>query len=127
MNEPVNIYLLIAGVGGMAVSLLSIIVMLSIAFPKLREVEDRIAGPERSILSLRNIWGNGPIGRLMRTSYVFAFLLIRNIPLAHFQKAAGKIGNPTALLPLGLRFWALLPSITMYLGGAVMLISTQYL
>ena len=102
MNEPVNIYLLIAGVGGMAVSLLS-------------------------ILSLRNIWGNGPIGRLMRTSYVFAFLLIRNIPLAHFQKAAGKIGNPTALLPLGLRFWALLPSITMYLGGAVMLISTQYL
>ncbi|WP_133243141.1 hypothetical protein [Tamilnaduibacter salinus] len=115
------------GIGGFGISSLSILVLLTISFPKLRQIEDLIAGPERSIMTIRAVWGEGPYGRLNRSCHIVLFLLLRHIPLRHFQRTAANIGNPDAKMPVSLHLWAIVPPTGMFIGFITACIANQFL
>ncbi|KKN28959.1 hypothetical protein LCGC14_0849050 [marine sediment metagenome] len=108
--------------------LIAQIALLTIAFPKIRRIEELIApSPEYSALRLRKVWGGGPYGRLMRSSYVWRFLLMRKIPFGHFKRLAADFGDPDIDIPVGLRLYATVPSGMMFLGGAIFFIAVAFM
>jgi len=116
------------GIGGMGLMLIAQIVILTIAFPKIRRIEELISsGPEYSALRLRKVWGGGPYGRLMRTTYVWRYLAMRKIPFGHFRRSAANFGDPDMDIPIGLRLCATVPSGMMFLGGATFFIAVEFM
>lgn len=126
MNDPTRILIMYLTVGGLGTCLLSMLMLMTISFPKMRQIEDLISGPERSIMRLRLVWGDGPYGRVVRSSYILAFLLLQNIPVAYFQRSASQIGDPDIFVPFSLKIWSLAPSLSMYLGFFVACIAYQF-
>jgi len=108
-------YTLIISLG---LGLFSIFFILAIAFPKIAEVESRIAKPGKLIDSMRMVFGGGPIGRWIRSLYVFAFFAFRNIP-KYGSTIAARYGEETEPLPLALKLWATLPHIVFLVSGIV--------
>lgn len=124
MNESAATIAAFLGAGGIGLLWLGIIVSLTIAFPKICQIEELIApGPEYSALRLRKVWGGGPYGRLMRSSYVWRFLLMRKITFGHFRRSATDFGDPDMYIPLGLRLWVQIPFGAMFLGFTIVLIA----
>lgn len=107
---------------------LSLVAILTIAFPKIRQIEEFICPePKYSALRLRKVWGGGLYGRLMRSSYVWRYLVMRKIPFGHFKRSAADFGDPEIDIPLNLRLWALVPSNTMFLSFVIFLIAGQFM
>ncbi|WP_417513060.1 hypothetical protein [Marinobacter sp.] len=98
--------------------LLSVIFIVTIAFPKIADVELRIGTAGKLIDSVRTSFGGGPIGRWMRSLHVFAFFAYRRIP-KYGSKLSARYGDEFEPLPLSLKLWATLPHIVFLLSGIV--------
>lgn len=107
-------------------SLLTLVFILVIVFPKITEVEKRIGTDGKLINSIRLAFGGGPIGRWMRSNYVFAFFVFQKIP-KFGPLIAARYGDVFEPLPLGLKLWVTVPHIVFFASTFVFLVSgVQY-
>src|SRR5690606_40003927 len=70
----------ILGALSLGIGFILLLLMVTLFFRKTAEVERRVATPGKQLDEARSIWGNGPIGRWMRVTYVYAFVVFRHIP-----------------------------------------------
>ncbi|MDO6442948.1 hypothetical protein [Marinobacter sp. 2_MG-2023] len=98
--------------------LLSVIFIVTVAFPRIADVERRIGTAGKLIDSVRLSFGGGPIGRWMRSLHVFAFFAFRKIP-KYGSKISARYGDEVEPLSLSLKLWATFPHIVFFLSGVV--------
>lgn len=127
MNDSLRIIAAFVGAGAIGLGLISLLVILTLAFSRVTMIEQKISGPGTSALRHRKIWGNDPLGRLMRSSYVFTFLVLRAAPSNRLNRSAAKIGDVSTQLPVRLTLWAVLPPLLLYGCFAVLLITGLFL
>ena len=77
-----------------------LVLILTFLFPKIAEVESRIATPGKQLDGIREIWGNGPIGRWMRVVHVYFFFIFRNLPRIG-PRIESRMGDEAEALPMG--------------------------
>ncbi len=100
----VEVIFLVSMLGGF----LLLVLMLTVFFPKVMEVESRIATPGKQLDSIRNLWGSGPIGRWMRIVHVYIFFVFRNLPRIG-ARIESRMGDEREALPRSLKLWAVFP------------------
>lgn len=126
-SDSLQIMAAFVGAGAIALGLISLLVILTIAFSRVTVIEEKISRPGASTLEQRKIWGNDPLGRLMRSSYVFTFLVLRSVPSSRLNRSAAKIGDISTQLPVRLTLWAMLPPLLLYGCFAALLIAGLFL
>ena len=122
MNDSFQIIAAFVGAGALGLGLVSLFIILTFAFSRVSIIEEKISRPGTSALEHRRIWGSDPLGRLMRSGYVFTFLLLRSVPSSRLNRSAEKIGDVSTPLPARLTLWAVVPSLILYGCFAVLLI-----
>src|SRR5690554_179307 len=122
MNDSFQIIAAFVGAGALGLGLVSLFVILTLAFSRVSIIEEKISRPGTSALEHRKIWGNDPLGRLMRSGYVFSFLVLRSAPSSRLNRSAAKIGDISTQLPVRLILWAVLPPVFLYVCFTVLLI-----
>jgi hypothetical protein len=105
------------------IGLLPLLVIVTLGFRYTVLIEDRVATERGGISTARNIWQGKIIGRLMRSSNVFAYLIFRAIPFPFFQQRASLLGDPAVTLPLRWQAWVIIPVLLMYLAVITTLIT----
>jgi len=103
-----------------------LVLILTFLFPKIAEVESRIATPGKQLDGIREIWGNGPIGRWMRVVHVYFFFIFRNLPRIG-PRIESRMGGEAEALPMGLKLWVILPVSVFFLSIIVSLMAAWYL
>lgn len=98
-NDSPQTIVAFVGAGGIGLGLVSLLVILTLAFSRVAAIEEQISGPDTSAPNHRKLWGSGPLGRLMRSSYVFTFLVLRAMPSSRLKKSAAQMGDVTTKLP----------------------------
>lgn len=127
MNDKLQIIAAFVGAGAIGLGLISLFVILTFAFSRVTAIEEKISRPDTSAQEHRKTWGNDPLGRLMRSSYVFTFLLLRSMPSNRLNSSAAQIGDISTQLPIRLTLWALLPPLLLYGCFGVLLIAALFL
>lgn len=107
----VEVIFLVSMLGG----LLLLVLMLTVFFPKVMEVESRIATPGKQLDSIRNLWGSGPIGRWMRIVHVYIFFVFRNLPRIG-ARIESRMGDEREALPRSLKLWAVFPVLAFFVS-----------
>ena len=95
----------------------SVIIALTAAFDKVRQIEDLVATPGKGLDEIRHVWGDGPLGRLMRLNWLFGFFTLRYLPVIGPQMEA-RLGDESPLVPFKLKLWLFIP-MSLYLLSAV--------
>lgn len=126
-SDSLQIIAAFVGAGAIALGLVSLLVILTVAFSRVTVIEEKISRPGTSAPEHRKIWGSDPLGRLMRSSYVFTFLVLRSVPSSRLNRSAAKIGDISTQLPVRLTLWAMLPPLLLYGCFAVLLIAGLFL
>lgn len=103
------------------VGFIPLLVIITLGFRYTVLIEDRVATERGGISTARHIWQGRIIGRLMRSSNVFAYLTFRAIPYPFFQQRASLLGDPTVPLPLRWQAWVITPMLMMYLAVIITL------
>lgn len=103
------------------IGLIPLLVIVTLGFRYTVLIEDRVATERGGISTTRNIWQGKIIGRLMRSSNVFAYLIFRAIPFPFFQQRASLLGDPTVPLPRSWQAWVIAPMLLMYLAVIITL------
>ncbi|MGB1950545.1 MAG: hypothetical protein ACPHQ9_07250 [Marinobacter sp.] len=111
------------GYASLFLGLLPLLVIVTLGFRYTVLIEDRVATERGGISTARNIWQGKIIGRLMRSSNVFAYLMFRAIPHPFFQQRASLLGDPAVPLPRRWQAWAITPMLLMYLAVLITLLS----
>lgn len=100
--------------GGILLSLLFIFVTVTMGFRYAKKIEQRVSTRSGSLSSISQTWSEALVGRLVRCSHVFAFLVFRNCS-AHFcHERASLLGDPDVPLPKLWQAWCLAPVCSMY-------------
>ncbi len=107
----VEVIFLVSMLGGF----LLLVLMLTVFFPKVMEVESRIATPGKQLDSIRNLWGSGPIGRWMRIVHVYIFFVFRNLPRIG-ARIESRMGDEREALPRSLKLWAVFPVLAFFVS-----------
>ena len=115
------------GAGAIGLGLISLTAMITFAFSRVAMIEKKISHHDSAELHHSKVWGNDPLGRLMRSSYVFTFLVLRSLPSSRLKRSAEQIGDISARLPVNLTLWAILPPLIMYGCFVVLLIVSLFL
>lgn len=126
-DEATRIMAAFVGAGAIGGALLSLLVIITIAFPRVARIEQKISTAGTSSQNHQKIWGSDPFGRLMRSSYVFTFLLFRSAPSNRLNRTAAQIGDVSAHLPLHLRLWGLVPPLGLFGCFSLLLITGLFL
>jgi hypothetical protein len=126
-NDTLQVLAAFVGAGAIGLGLVSLFVILTFAFSRVAAIEEKISRPGNSAQEQRKIWGNDPLGRLMRSSYVFTFLVLRSVPSNRLNRSAAQIGDISTQLPVRLVLWAVLPPLCLYGGFALLLIAGLFL
>lgn len=121
-NDTLQVLAAFVGAGAIGLGSVSLFVILTFAFSRVAAIEEKISRPGNSAQEQRKIWGNDPLGRLMRSSYVFTFLVLRSVPSNRLNRSAAQIGDISTRLPVRLTLWALLPPLLLYGCFVVLLI-----
>src|SRR5690554_7414417 len=87
MNDSFQIIAAFVGAGALGLGLVSLFIILTFAFSRVSIIEEKISRPGTSALEHRKIWGNDPLGRLMRSGYVFSFLVLRSSPSSRLNRS----------------------------------------
>lgn len=116
MSKDVVTFWEYALIVSMLIGLFSICFIVTIAFPKIVDVERRIATTGKLIDSVRTVFSSGPIGRWTRALHVFAFFAFRKIP-KYGSTIAARYGDEIEPLPMKLILWATIPHIVFFLSG----------
>jgi hypothetical protein len=88
--------------------LLGILFTVTVAFPRIRMVEARIAAPGAYLDMTKTLWGDGPWGRWIRAMNVWSFFTYRNLPVIG-SRVASRMGKEKGVTPRHLELWALIP------------------
>lgn len=107
-------YLILAS---LILCLSSVMIALTAAFGKVRQIENLVATPGKGLDEIRHVWGSGPLGRLMRLNWLFGFFTLRHIPVIGPQMEA-RLGDESPLVPIKLKLWLFIP-MSLYLLSAV--------
>ncbi|WP_138438980.1 MULTISPECIES: hypothetical protein [Marinobacter] len=113
-DETFRLIAAYTGVGAIGGALLSLLVILTVAFSRVAQIEELISAAGTSAQRHQKVWGNAPFGRLMRSSSVFTFLVFRAAPFDHLKRSAAQIGDVSANLPLRLWLWGLVPPLSLF-------------
>lgn len=108
--------------GGILVSLLLIFVIVSVGFHYTRRIEERVAIKTGSISGVSQTYSDGLIGRLVRSSHVFAYLVFRNCSSSFCYRRASMLGDPKASIPKSWQAWCLIPALSLYGIIAIVLV-----
>ncbi len=125
-EEQLTDLALIVGVGSMGVGLVLLFLMVTLFFRRTEEVERRIATPGKQLDGIRNLWGNGPIGRWMRVVHVFLFFVFRNLPRVG-HRIESRMGDEREALPRGLKLWVILPVSVFFVSIVVSVLAAWFL
>ena len=108
MVEQLTIISAVVGMTAMIVGLVIMVFTITIAFPKIREVESMIASPGKYLDMTRTVWGGGPWARWVRSMTVWSFFVYRHLPIIgkNIEARMGEEEKPT---PRTLKLWVLLP------------------
>lgn len=120
--DIVEVIFLVSMLGGFFLLLL----ILTLFFPKVVEVENRIATRGKQLDGIRNVWGNGPIGRWMRVVHVFFFFVFRNLPRVG-HRIESRMGDESGALPRGLKLWVILPVSVFFASIVVSVLAAWFL
>tara|TARA_Y100001001_G_scaffold111994_1_gene109590 strand:- start:2080 stop:2472 length:393 start_codon:yes stop_codon:yes gene_type:complete len=96
------------GIAFMIGGLLGILFTVTVAFPRIRMVEARIAAPGAYLDMTKTLWGDGPWGRWIRAMNVWSFFTYRNLPVIG-SRVASRMGKEEGVTPRHLKLWALIP------------------
>src|SRR5690554_620419 len=88
--------------------LFSVIITLTAAFDKVRQIEDLVATPGKGLDEIRHVWGDGPLGRLIRLNWLFGFFTLRYLPVIG-PKMEERLGDESPLVPIKLKLWLFIP------------------
>ena len=105
------------------IGLMPLLVIFTFGFRYTVLIEARVATETGGISTARNIWQGKIIGRLMRSSNVFAYLIFRAIPSPFFQQRASLLGDPAVSLPRSWQAWVITPMLLMYLAVITTLVT----
>jgi len=94
-------------------SLTLLILMLTVFFKAVRTIENRIASPGKQLDGIRQVWGNGPLGRWMRIMHVYRFFIFRRLPVWG-KSIEQRMGEENPGLPASLRLMLMVP-MTLYI------------
>lgn len=103
--------------------LMPLLVIVTLGFRYTVLIEDRVATERGGISTARNIWQGKIIGRLMRSSNVFAYLIFRAIPSPFFQQRSSLLSDPAVSLPRSWQAWVIVPVLLMYLAVLTTLVT----
>lgn len=113
-------------VASLGVGIILLALILTLFFRKIAEVERRIATPGKQLDGIRQVWGNGPIGRWMRVVHVYCFFVFRNLPRVG-PRIESRMGDEKETLPFGLKLWATVPVTTFLILMATFVLTGWYL
>jgi hypothetical protein len=105
------------------IGLMPLLVILTLGFRYTVLIEARVATERGGISAARYIWQGKIIGRMMRSSNVFAYLIFRAIPFPFFQQRASLLGDPAVSLPRSWQAWVITPMLLMYLAVITTLVT----
>jgi hypothetical protein len=114
VNEELRLLSAYIVAGGILLSLPLLLVLVTVGFGYVRRIEVRISTSTGSIESVSQIYSEGLIGRLVRISHVFAYLVFRNCSTAFCYRRASMLGDPEASLPKSWQAWCLIPMLALY-------------
>jgi len=123
VSEEWRIFAAYVVAGGTILSLLFIFVIVTTGFRYAQKIEQRVATHSGSLSSTSQIWSEALVGRLVRCSHVFAFLVFRNCSSRFCRKRASTLGDPDVPLPRLWQAWCLVPVLSMYGVLAVVLVA----
>ncbi len=106
--------------------LLGILFTVTVAFPRIRMVEARIAAPGAYLDMTKTLWGDGPWGRWIRAMNVWAFFTYRNLPVIG-SKVALRMGTEDKATPRNLKLWALIPVSFTFVCAMIFALSAIFL
>src|SRR5690554_3810697 len=107
-EEQLSVLATMAGAVCLVLGVVLMFLMVTLFFRKTEEVEQRIATPGKQLDQSRIIWGNGPLGRWMRVTYVYAFFVLRNLPRIG-PRIESRMGDEKEPVPLSLKLWVMVP------------------
>ncbi|MEQ5814029.1 hypothetical protein J3362_00825 [Marinobacter sp. NFXS11] len=105
------------------IGLMPLLLIFTLGFRYTVLIEARVATERGGISAARYIWQGKIIGRLMRSSNVFAYLIFRAIPSPFFQQRASLLGDPAVPLPRSWQAWVITPMLLMYLAVITTLVA----
>ncbi|MTI99806.1 MAG: hypothetical protein FH752_14420 [Marinobacter adhaerens] len=105
------------------IGLMPLLVIFRFGFRYTVLIEARVATERGGISTARSIWQGKIIGRLMRSSNVFAYLIFRAIPSPFFQQRASLLGDPAVPSPRSWQAWVIAPMLLMYLAVITTLVT----
>ncbi len=108
MIEKLSVISAFLGIASMMGGLLGILFTITVAFPRIRLVEAKIAEPGAYLDMTRTLWGDGPWGRWIRAMNVWTFFTYRNLPVIG-SRVASRMGKDDGSTPRHLKLWALIP------------------
>ncbi len=123
MSEEWRIFAAYVVAGGVLLSLLFILVTVTKGFRFAKKIEQRVSTRSGSLYSISQTWSETLIGRLVRCSHIFAFLIFRNRSSTFCQKRASMLGDPDVPLPRLWQAWCLVPVLSMYGALVVVLLA----
>lgn len=123
MSEEWRIFAAYVVAGGILLSLFFILMIVTTGFRYAKKIEQRVATHSGSLSSISQIWSEALVGRLVRCSHVFAFLVFRNCSSRLCHKRASTLGDPDVPLPQLWQAWCLVPVLSMYGTLAVVLLA----
>lgn len=126
MSEEWQIFAAYVVAGGILLSLLSIFMIVTVGFRYAQKIEEQVSTPTGSLSRVSQIWSSELVGRLVRCSHVFAFLVFRNCSLRFCQQRASILGDPDVSLPRLWQAWCLVPVLSMYGTLAVVLLAGAF-
>lgn len=126
MIEKLSVVSASLGMAAMVIGVLSMIFTITIAFPKVREVESMIASPGKYLDITRAVWGGGPWARWIRSMTVWSFFVYRHLPIIG-KNVEARMGEEEKPTPKTLKLWVLLPVSITLLCAIVFAVAATFL
>ena len=123
MNDEVIYVLAHIGYLSLFFGLLPLFVSITFGFRYVVLIENYVATKGSGIATAQDIWRGRVIGRFMRSSNVFAYLLLRLFPSSFFQQRASLLGDPSVSLPRSWQAWVIVPVLLMYVAVLTTLVT----
>ncbi|MDI9244536.1 hypothetical protein [Marinobacter sp. CHS3-4] len=114
MSEELRLLSAYLVAGGILMGFIALVVLVTIGFRYVRRIEERVSTSTGSIAGVSQIYSDGLIGRLVRSSHVFAYLVFRNCSSSFCYRRASMLGDPEAPLPKSWQAWCLIPALLLY-------------
>lgn len=100
--------------------------VLTVFFGATRKIEDQIATRGKQLDGIKRVWGNGPIGRWMRSLHIYAFFLFRRLP-RYGRTIESRMGDEDLPVPQNLKLLLIIPMTLYFVFMLIVILSGSYL